>query len=58
MEAKVQAPPTAASSWMEFDRSVSELRDWLTLLEHMLRFQKVTVGDVKDIEHMIQKQKV
>ncbi|CAG5117360.1 unnamed protein product, partial [Candidula unifasciata] len=57
MEAKSLAAPAAGSSWMEFDRSVSELRDWLTLLEHMLRSQKVTVGDIKDIEHMIQKQK-
>uniref|UniRef100_A0A0B7BP84 Dystrophin n=2 Tax=Arion vulgaris TaxID=1028688 RepID=A0A0B7BP84_9EUPU len=57
MEAKTQSLPTSTPSWIELDRSIGELRNWLTLLEHMLRSQKVTVGDVKDIEHMIQKQK-
>ncbi|GFN77849.1 dystrophin, partial [Plakobranchus ocellatus] len=49
-----EAPST--SSWLEFDKSVSELRDWLRLLEHMLRSQKVAVGDIKDIEQMRTKQ--
>jgi hypothetical protein len=42
----------------DFDRSVSELRDWLTLLERMLKSQRVTVGDISDIEQTIMKQKV
>lgn len=42
----------------EFDRSVAELRDWLTLLERMLKSQRVTVGDISDIEQTIMKQKV
>ncbi|XP_012946043.2 dystrophin [Aplysia californica] len=45
------APPTP-SSWLDFDKSISELRDWLTLSEHMLKSQKVTVADLKDIEQM------
>ena len=48
----------STSSWLEFDKSVSELRDWLRLLEHMLRSQKVAVGDLKDIEQMRAKQVV
>ncbi|XP_013413171.1 dystrophin isoform X2 [Lingula anatina] len=43
--------------WPEFDKSVVELRDWLTLLEQMLKSQIVTVGDIEEIEEMISKQK-
>lgn len=43
---------------LDFDRSVAELRDWLTLLERMLKSQRVTVGDISDIEQTIMKQKV
>ncbi|GFR63471.1 dystrophin [Elysia marginata] len=54
-----ESPPTpSTASWLEFDKSVSELRDWLRLLEHMLRSQKVAVGDLKDIEQMRTKQMV
>uniref|UniRef100_A0A8W8JFQ6 Dystrophin n=1 Tax=Magallana gigas TaxID=29159 RepID=A0A8W8JFQ6_MAGGI len=42
---------------LDFDRSVAELRDWLTLLERMLKSQRVTVGDISDIEQTIMKQK-
>ncbi|XP_059157467.1 dystrophin-like isoform X5 [Physella acuta] len=52
-----QTSVTSSTSWLEFDKSITELRNWLTLLEQMLTSQKVTVGEVKDIEHMIQKQK-
>ncbi|XP_069136952.1 dystrophin-like isoform X1 [Argopecten irradians] len=44
------------SPWPDFDKSLAELRDWLTLLERMLKSQRVTVGDIKDIEQMIQRQ--
>ncbi|XP_022094793.1 dystrophin-like [Acanthaster planci] len=45
------------SPWPDFDRVVAELRDWLTLLERMLRLQTVTVGDLEEMEEMIAKQK-
>ncbi|XP_071801510.1 dystrophin-like isoform X3 [Asterias amurensis] len=46
-----------ASPWPDFDKVVAELRDWLTLLERMLRLQTVTVGDLEEMEEMIAKQK-
>lgn len=51
------SPAFSKSDWSEFDQSVAELRDWLTLLEHMLKSQRVTV-DVEEIEQMSQKHKV
>ena len=48
----------SASPWPDFDKVVAELRDWLTLLERMLRLQTVTVGDLEEMEEMIVKQKV
>ena len=56
MDAKVAADAT--SPWPDFDKVVAELRDWLTLLERMLRLQTVTVGDLEEMEEMIAKQKV
>ena len=55
-EASANAQPP--SPWPEFDKSVSDLRDWLTLLDHMLKSQVVTVGDIEEIEDIIVKQKV
>ena len=52
------APMESASPWPDFDKVVAELRDWLTLLERMLRLQTVTVGDLEEMEEMIAKQKV
>ncbi|XP_055889039.1 dystrophin-like isoform X6 [Biomphalaria glabrata] len=48
---------STSSSWLDMDKSMTDLYNWLTMLEQTLRAQKVIVGDVKDIEHMIQKQK-
>ena len=56
--AQVATQPTSKPVWSDFDQSVAELRDWLTLLERMLKSQRVTVGDIQEIEIMIQKQKV
>nr|CAD7456617.1 unnamed protein product [Timema tahoe] len=39
-------------------RTVSWIRDWLTLEEEMLRQQTVVVGDVDDILQVLDKQKV
>ena len=57
-QALQQTSPTVKPDWSEFDHSVAELKDWLTLLERMLRSQRVTVGDVEEIEQMALKHKV
>lgn len=54
----VSQPAVSKPDWTEFDQSVAELRDWLTLLERMLKSQRVTVGDVEEIEQMVLKHKV
>ena len=51
-------PPGEKSDWSTADQSVAELRDWLTLLERMLRSQRVAVGDCEEIEQVLNKQKV
>ncbi|XP_078699235.1 dystrophin-like isoform X12 [Branchiostoma floridae x Branchiostoma belcheri] len=53
----MQARADMPSMYPDFDKSVAELRDWLMLLDHMLKSQIVTVGDVEEIEEMIIKQK-
>ena len=62
---RLPVPPPAldakrrdSSPWPDIDKVVAELRDWLMLLERMLRSQTVTVGDLEEIENMIIKQKV
>ena len=55
------APPADVvqhSPWPDFDKVVTELREWLTLLERMLQTQSVTVGDLEEMEDMLAKQKV
>ncbi|XP_063809549.1 dystrophin isoform X8 [Pseudophryne corroboree] len=42
----------------EFNKTCSELKDWLTLLDRVIKAQIVTVGDVEEINEMIIKQKV
>ncbi|XP_075056397.1 dystrophin isoform X4 [Mixophyes fleayi] len=42
----------------EFSKTCSELKDWLTLLDRVIKAQIVTVGDVEEINEMIIKQKV
>lgn len=37
---------------------LSQIRDWLTVEEEMLRQQAVVVGDVDEILHLLDKQKV
>ncbi|KAH3739241.1 hypothetical protein DPMN_045890 [Dreissena polymorpha] len=44
--------------WSDFNQSVAELSDWLKLLERMLKSQRVTVGDMEEIEELSNKQKV
>ncbi|XP_075226861.1 dystrophin isoform X2 [Lycorma delicatula] len=40
-----------------FDKTILQIRDWLTLEEEMLRQQAVVVGDVSDILQVLDKQK-
>ncbi|XP_025153926.1 dystrophin isoform X8 [Harpegnathos saltator] len=39
------------------DKSVLQIRDWLTVEEEMLRQQAVVVGDIDEIMHLLDKQK-
>ncbi|XP_011310319.1 dystrophin isoform X6 [Fopius arisanus] len=49
---------TSASTLVAgLDKSVLQIRDWLTLEEEMLRQQSVSVGDVDEILQLIDKQK-
>ncbi|XP_028837014.1 dystrophin isoform X3 [Denticeps clupeoides] len=41
----------------QFNKAWAELSDWLSLLDHMVQNQKVTVGDTEEISDMIIKQK-
>ncbi|XP_060038717.1 dystrophin isoform X3 [Erinaceus europaeus] len=41
----------------DFNRAWAELTEWLSLLEHVLKSQRVMVGDLEDINEMIIKQK-
>lgn len=42
----------------DFSRAWTELTDWLSLLDRVLKSQRVMVGDLEDINEMIIKQKV
>ncbi|XP_078043653.1 dystrophin, isoforms A/C/F/G/H isoform X2 [Augochlora pura] len=52
---KPSSQPSAAVAG--FDKSVLQIRDWLTVEEEMSRQQAVVVGDVDKIMQMIDKQK-
>ncbi|XP_069695333.1 dystrophin, isoforms A/C/F/G/H isoform X7 [Periplaneta americana] len=66
---EVQTPPASPTSVHQgprltpggllasFDKSILQIRDWLTLEEEMLRQQAVVVGDVDDILQVLDKQK-
>ncbi|EGI69706.1 hypothetical protein G5I_01613 [Acromyrmex echinatior] len=45
------------SSEVHFSEEISNIRDWLTVEEEMLRQQSVVVGDVDEIMHLLDKQK-
>ncbi|XP_011703308.1 PREDICTED: dystrophin-like isoform X8 [Wasmannia auropunctata] len=52
------SPSTSASALVAgLDKSVLQIRDWLTVEEEMLRQQSVVVGDVDEIIHLLDKQK-
>ncbi|XP_033616290.1 dystrophin isoform X2 [Fukomys damarensis] len=41
----------------DFNRAWTELTDWLSLLDRVIKSQRVMVGDLEDINEMINKQK-
>ena len=41
-----------------FEEDVTDLSDWLLMLSHLRKSQTVVVGDIKDIEESLLKQKV
>ncbi|XP_018303902.1 dystrophin isoform X8 [Mycetomoellerius zeteki] len=52
------SPSTSASALVAgLDKSVLQIRDWLTVEEEMLRQQSVVVGDVDEIMHLLDKQR-
>ncbi|XP_063098869.1 dystrophin isoform X10 [Cavia porcellus] len=42
----------------DFNRAWTELTDWLSLLDQVIKSQRVMVGDLEDINEMIIKQKI
>ncbi|XP_048870512.1 dystrophin isoform X3 [Brienomyrus brachyistius] len=42
---------------VQFNKTLSELTNWLSLLDHMIQTQRVTVGDLEEINDMMKKQK-
>lgn len=42
----------------DFNRAWTELTEWLSLLDRVIKSQRVMVGDLEDINEMINKQKV
>ncbi|XP_076838749.1 dystrophin isoform X3 [Brachyhypopomus gauderio] len=49
--------PGEAAALEKFKRSWAELNDWLSLLDHMVQTQRVTVGDLDEISDMTGKLK-
>ncbi|KAK6641274.1 hypothetical protein RUM44_012983 [Polyplax serrata] len=62
---EVQTPPPGSSYagsqnislFASFERSILQIRDWLSLEEEMLKQQSVVVGDIDDIIQILDKQK-
>jgi dystrophin len=50
--------PEPESPWPDLDKAVSEIKDWLLLVQHLLKSQHVMVGDIDEIEEAVAKQKV
>uniref|UniRef100_A0A8C9TMH4 Dystrophin n=1 Tax=Scleropages formosus TaxID=113540 RepID=A0A8C9TMH4_SCLFO len=50
-------PSTIMPALVHFNKAWVELTDWLSLLDRMIQTQRVTVGDLEEINDMIVKQK-
>ncbi|KAM7044971.1 dystrophin isoform 3-T3 [Molossus nigricans] len=58
---KVEMPSTLlleVPALADFNRAWTELTDWLSLLDRVIKSQRVMVGDLEDINEMIMKQKL
>jgi hypothetical protein len=47
-----------ASLLASLDKSILQIRDWLTLLEDMLKKEKVDLADLSHVCHMLERQRV
>lgn len=55
----VQSPRTSEISVpADLDKTITELADWLVLIDQMLKSNIVTVGDVEEINKTISRMKV
>ena len=43
--------------WPKFDKAVSELHDWLSLVEDVIKSQRIMLGDVDEMQRLTNKQK-
>ena len=43
--------------WPKFDKAVSELHDWLSLVEDVIKNQRIMLGDVDEMQRLTNKQK-
>lgn len=43
---------------VQFNKTLSELTNWLSVLDHMTQTQRVMVGNLEEINDMMKKQKV
>ncbi|KAE8750407.1 hypothetical protein FOCC_FOCC002966, partial [Frankliniella occidentalis] len=57
MEVPAGSSPSANSLLASFDKSILQIRDWLTVEQEMLRQQTVVVGEVGEILQVLDKQK-
>ncbi|KAI9557614.1 dystrophin [Daphnia sinensis] len=58
VHAAKETPPTTPSTIVaSLDKSILQIRDWLTVLETMLKQQVAIVGDSDDVLQLLEKQK-
>uniref|UniRef100_A0AAY5ESK3 Dystrophin n=1 Tax=Electrophorus electricus TaxID=8005 RepID=A0AAY5ESK3_ELEEL len=57
-ESLIASAPGDATALEKFKKSWAELNDWLSLLDHMVQTQRVTVGDLDEINDMTGKLKL
>jgi hypothetical protein len=43
--------------WPKFDKAVSELHDWLSLVEDVIKNQRIMLGNVDEMQRLTNKQK-
>ena len=48
---------TDKTPWPKFDKAVSELHDWLSIVEEVIKSQRIMLGNVDEMERLTNKQK-